>query len=140
MFSCVTAAFERWADLPVPPAATQEDYERLIGAGHVFVIADEFVVLGTVTLTVDGATMWLKNLAVLPSQQQLGLGRGLVALGETQAEAAGCTSLRLFTNALMADNIEMYRAMGFTENDRRTEGGRDRVYFTKRVGPREPAT
>jgi ribosomal protein S18 acetylase RimI-like enzyme len=59
----------------------------------------------------------------------------MLAAAEAEARAAGLWRLRLYTHALMASNIGLYRRAGFTETARITEKGFDRVYMEKTLPP-----
>jgi hypothetical protein len=48
----------------------------------------------------------------------------------------GWREIRLYTNALMAENIALYRRIGYVETARVAEKGFDRVYMTKRLESR----
>jgi ribosomal protein S18 acetylase RimI-like enzyme len=51
--------------------------------------------------------------AVSPALQGRGLGRKLMAHAEQVAAAAGYREIRLYTNKLFADNVELYRKLGY---------------------------
>lgn len=55
---------------------------------------------------------------------------------ERQAREHNLATLRLYTNAAMTENLTLYPHFGYTEVDRRTEDGFDRVYFVKDVDQR----
>ena len=54
-------------------------------------------------------------------------------LVEREAVRSKLTGVSLYTNVLMHENLELYRALGYQETDRRHEDGFDRVYFLKRL-------
>jgi ribosomal protein S18 acetylase RimI-like enzyme len=55
----------------------------------------------------------LENVAVSPAFQGRGLGRKLMAHAETLAKAAGLTEIRLYTNQRFAENVALYRRLGY---------------------------
>jgi len=75
----------------------------------------------------------LDNFAVDPVYQGKGVGRLLINFAETKARELGYQNLDLYTHALMTENIEMYERMGYTETERRTQKGFQRVYMRKAV-------
>ncbi len=75
----------------------------------------------------------LDNIAVLPDWQGKGHGRALIEFAESEARRRGWQELRLYTHALMTENIALYRRIGFTETRRVSEMGYDRIYMTKRL-------
>jgi DNA-binding MarR family transcriptional regulator/GNAT superfamily N-acetyltransferase len=62
-----------------------------------------------------GAPSELKRMWVDPSARGLGVGRRLLAELEREAAAAGSTTVRLETNAALAEAIALYRSSGYRE-------------------------
>jgi ribosomal protein S18 acetylase RimI-like enzyme len=115
------------------PAPMDDDYAPHIAAGEVWVLADE-AGIGALSVLIAGTDhLLLDNVAVDPTRQGQGLGRAMIAHAEAVALARGFTELRLFTNALMASNIGLYRRLGFAETHRAMVGARFRVFMTKRL-------
>ena len=132
---CVEDAYAMYMPrLGFPPAPMGVDYEVLQGRGELFVISDPPV--GTITLTMKGPDLWINNLAVRPERQGQGLGRALIAFAEAEASARKATSLRLYTNELMTENVAFYLAFGFREIGRRVEGPYRRVVMERDAPPR----
>jgi len=75
----------------------------------------------------------LENVAVVPSRQGEGIGSALLALGEQEARARGHTSLHLYTNEKMSENIARYVKAGYVEYERRQEVGFCRVFLRKEL-------
>lgn len=73
---------------------------------------------------------------VEPSHQGRGLGRLLLDFGEAEARRLGLAEVRLYTNALMTDNVAIYTARGYVQTDRRTVDGRDAIFMRKRLEDR----
>jgi GNAT superfamily N-acetyltransferase len=65
-----------------------------------------------------------------------GVGRALIAFAEGLARDAGCRSIRLYTHAMMTENLAYYPRLGFVETHRATEKGYDRVYMAKPLAAR----
>jgi len=57
----------------------------------------------------------------------------LLAFAETSAREAGISTLRLYTNAAMTENLAFYPRLGYTETGRRTDSGFGRVFFAKHL-------
>lgn len=114
------------------PAPMDVDVDAQIAEGVLWVW-DEDGILGSVVFYPEGQTMHLNALAVAPEAVGRGLGRKLIAHVEAAARDAGLPVLALYTNAKMVENLTMYPYLGFTEVDRRTEDGFDRVFYEKRV-------
>ena len=65
--------------------------------------------------------------------KQQNKGLQLIAHCEEAARSAGLTSIRLYTNEKMAENLMIYPRLGYIETGRRSEHGFNRVYFEKRL-------
>ncbi len=110
-----------------------DDYSRLIRDGCVHVIEHDGTVRGVLVLVPQEDSMLLDNVAVSPPAQGLGLGRKMLAFAERAAVDAGYRSIMLYTNEAMAENIELYKRIGYCETYRVEEKGLRRVYMTKAV-------
>jgi GNAT superfamily N-acetyltransferase/DNA-binding MarR family transcriptional regulator len=62
-----------------------------------------------------GAPTELKRMWVSPDARGLGLGRRLLGALEQQAQAVGSRMVRLETNRVLVEAIQMYRASGYRE-------------------------
>jgi ribosomal protein S18 acetylase RimI-like enzyme len=116
-----------------PPGPMLDDYVKRITDGEVWVLTCAGGMAGILVLeeTTDG--LLLDNIAVAPDQQGKGHGRTLLEFAEAQAVRRGWQEIRLYTNALMTENIALYGRIGYVETARVTEKGFDRVYMTKHL-------
>ena len=96
--------------------------------------AEEGAVVGLVDLVLEPDTMLLNNIAVHFAVKGRGYGRRLLEYAEQTTREAGRPTLRLFTNALMTENIALYTRIGFVETGRDVIDGRERVNMAKRLG------
>jgi ribosomal protein S18 acetylase RimI-like enzyme len=53
-----------------------------------------------------------------PDYQHRGFGRRLLAWADQEAVQAGYSQIRLYTNALMEENIALYISLGYHETHR----------------------
>jgi ribosomal protein S18 acetylase RimI-like enzyme len=74
------------------------------------------------------------NVAVAPAFQGRGLGRRLMAHAEKIAIEAGFAEVRLYTNSLMAENIALYRKLGYRIDREQPFGTSIQVFMSKPVG------
>jgi ribosomal protein S18 acetylase RimI-like enzyme len=116
------------------PAPMLDDHAQLIRDGRVHVIEHQGEVQGVLVLIPQEDAMLLDNVAVSPSAQGRGLGRKLLQFAEAASVAAGYRCIRLYTNAAMTENIELYTRIGYCETHRVEEKGLRRVYMMKPVG------
>jgi ribosomal protein S18 acetylase RimI-like enzyme len=108
-----------------------DDYAHRIAAGEVTVAEEGSTLLALLVTEVHPTHLLIDNVAVSPAAQGRGLGTRLLVEAEQQARALGLKLLRLYTHAMMASNIALYRRAGFTEIARISEKGFDRVYMQK---------
>jgi GNAT superfamily N-acetyltransferase len=121
---------ERMGRAPAPMTA---DYDRAVADGNVWVLAIGDEVGGLVILRTEADHLLIGNLAVARAHQGLGFGRRLLELAERRALQLGIDDLRLYTNALMHENLAIYAKLGWQEYDRREEDGFRRVFMRKRL-------
>lgn len=89
--------------------------------------------MGLIVLTRAPDHLLIENVAVDPARQRTGIGRALLDFAEIYARKNGLSELRLYTNEAMAENLRFYPRLGFREDDRRTENGFRRVFYSKRL-------
>jgi ribosomal protein S18 acetylase RimI-like enzyme len=116
-----------------PPGPMLDDFAKRIADGQVWVLADTGAIAGILVLEETPDGFLLDNIAVAPGGQGKGHGRTLLEFAEAQAVQRGWDEIRLYTNALMTENIALYRRIGYVETGRATEKGFDRVYMAKRL-------
>jgi GNAT superfamily N-acetyltransferase len=132
----VRAAFTPYLEhMDREPAPLLADYDALVEAGEVWVATDgdDEVMVGVVTLRTEDGVAFLGTLAVTPELAGRGLGTRLLAWAEDHARAAGCSEVRLYTNAAMIENLAWYPRHGYHETERGTVDGYDRVQLAKLI-------
>jgi ribosomal protein S18 acetylase RimI-like enzyme len=131
----VNAAYRSWiARIGKPPGPMLDDYAKRIADGQVWVVGHAEAIAGILVLEETPDAFMLDNIAVLPERHGEGLGRRLLEFAEAEAVRRGRNEIRLYTNALMTENIALYARIGYVETARVTEKGFDRVYMAKRPG------
>ena len=75
------------------------------------------------------------NVAVAPAFQKRGFGRLLMAHAEEVAAEAGLGRLVLYTNSLMAENIALYKTLGYRVEREQPFGTSIQVYMGKELSP-----
>jgi len=103
---------------PAVAALGVRDGARLVAAVRLRVLADGVVALG--------------RLAVAPDRQGEGLGTVLLRAAGTAVPAA--RRIDLFTGALSAGNLRLYRREGYVETHRTPAGAYDLVHLSKYLG------
>lgn len=80
---------------------------------------------------------YVDSIAVDPQMQGRGIGAMFLELAEDAALASGRDEIRLYTNEVMASNIDYYPRRGFIETHRSVDKGYRRVYFTRKLKVRD---
>ena len=70
----------------------------------------------------------------LPAFQGRGHGRRLLAHAETVAASLGLPAMRLYTNTLFAENVQLYRRLGYRVDREGPFKGSFTVYMSKPLG------
>jgi GNAT superfamily N-acetyltransferase len=128
----VRSAYAKWVPVmgrePIPMTA---DYDLAIRTHMIDLMIVDDALSGLIELVLEPDCILVLNVAVRPDQAGKGYGRALMAHAEDVARALGRGRLRLFTNKLMADNIALYRRLGYTlDREERTPDGRDVVHMS----------
>jgi ribosomal protein S18 acetylase RimI-like enzyme len=70
---------------------------------------------------------------VSPALQGRGLGRRLMAHAEELAASQGQTDIRLYTNKMFAENVQLYRELGYRVDREEAFSGGIVVHMSKRI-------
>jgi ribosomal protein S18 acetylase RimI-like enzyme len=117
------------------PGPMDEDYRQKVAEAKVSVAVEADELLGLIVLAREPDHLLIENVAVEPDRQNQGIGRALLAFAEEVAVKASLRTLRLYTHALMTENLAFYPRLGYTEFDRRAENGFERIFFSKDLKP-----
>jgi ribosomal protein S18 acetylase RimI-like enzyme len=112
------------------PAPMDDNYEEKTQQGQLFV-ADDGAIVGLIVLIKTPDHLLIENVAVDPARQGTGIGRALLDFAEIYARENGLSEIKLYTNEAMAENLRFYPRLGFREDERRTENGFRRVFYSK---------
>jgi ribosomal protein S18 acetylase RimI-like enzyme len=115
------------------PRPMDDDHGGHVARGDQHVLTDDGVIVGCVVLTPHADHLFVDNLAVEPGRQGAGLGRRLLDFAADHAHALGLDQLRLYTNAVMSENLAIYPRLGWERTGREVVGVYDRVSFRKRL-------
>ena len=116
----------------VVPQPMEADHMANVVAGRVFVTGEP--VTGLVVIEERADHLFLDSIAVHPDAHGTGVGRRLLEFVDARARALGLVEVRLYTNALMWENQEIYPRFGYELVERRVDGPYDRVHYRKRLG------
>src|SRR5262245_49558931 len=117
------------------PQPMTADYDQILATHPVWLLCRADEPVGVLVLMHEPETMLIYSVAIGPPYQKHGYGRRLLAWAEEQAQQAGYTSIRLFTNGLMTENIALYQRLGYSETGREPFNGLTIVHMAKRLSP-----
>jgi GNAT superfamily N-acetyltransferase len=130
------AAYAKWVPiLGREPRPMTADYdaalrEHLIDMLHV---GGEPVAL--IEMAPKADHVLIVNVAVAPAQQGLGHGRALMAHAEEVARSLNLREVRLYTNALFAENLRLYSRLGYrVDREEQHPQFGVAVHMSKRLG------
>jgi ribosomal protein S18 acetylase RimI-like enzyme len=113
------------------PQPMTADYHQMVAAHPAWLLCVDEQPAGVLVLMREPETMLIYSVAIHPDYQKRGLGYRLLAWAEREARQAGYASIRLYTNALMTENIALYRRLGYQETGREPFNGLTLVHFAK---------
>ena len=97
------------------PAPMRADYETLITTAQVWLMERAGHPIGLLVTRAMDHYLLIENIAVIPAEQEHGVGGRLLGRAELDATEAGLGELRLYTNEAMTENLTYYPHHGFTE-------------------------
>ena len=107
-------AYAKWVPLigrePKPMTA---DYAETVRSHRIDLLHLDGVLAALIETIAEADHLLIENVAVSPAFQGRGLGRKLMAHAEQLAASAGFGEIRLYTNKLFTQNIELYRKLGY---------------------------
>jgi ribosomal protein S18 acetylase RimI-like enzyme len=128
----VQAAYGHYVErIGAPPRPLTDDYAEVVRDFEVTVAERDGEVAGLIVLDQTSEGLTVDNVAVDPVHQGTGIGRALLEHAEAEARRAGFDSIRLYTHETMAENLDLYRRIGYVEYDRRDVGAGSLVYMRK---------
>ncbi|MFJ8148265.1 GNAT family N-acetyltransferase [Streptomyces sp. NPDC096048] len=135
------AAYRPYVErIGVVPQPMEADHAANVAAGKVFVteapgepVAGLLGVAGLVVLEAFADHLFLDSIAVHPDAHGRGVGRRLLMFVDAHARALGLPEIRLYTNASMWENQEIYPKYGYEIVERRVDGPYDRVHYRRRL-------
>lgn len=129
---CVAAAYRHYIErIGKPPGPMLDDYREVMQQHRVLVLVDRTDIIGILVLIRQAQSLLLDNVAIHPAYQGRGWGRRFMALAEEEARHMGLTTVTLYTNEQMTENLAFYKRLGYVEIERKTEQGYQRIYMRK---------
>ena len=109
------AAYAKWIPaIGRKPLTMTFDYSKILRVRHVELAHENATLAGVLDMELSPGHALIKNLAVAPQFQKQGIGKALLARADLLGLKAGCSVIRLNTNAAFTENISFYKQMGYT--------------------------
>jgi ribosomal protein S18 acetylase RimI-like enzyme len=115
------------------PQPMTADHQKMISENAVWLLFREDYPVGVLVLVNEPDCLLIYSVAIRPELQKHGLGRRLLDWAEQEARRLGRQHIRLYTNALMAANIALYRRLGYIETHREPFGDSTLVHMSKHL-------
>ncbi|MEA2854573.1 MAG: hypothetical protein QOE02_4594 [Rhodospirillaceae bacterium] len=107
-------AYAKWVPLigrePKPMTA---DYAEAVRRHRIDLLHLDGVLAALIETIAEADHLLIENVAVSPAFQGRGFSRKLMAHAEQIAVSSGFGEIRLYTNKLFTQNIELYRNLGY---------------------------
>jgi GNAT superfamily N-acetyltransferase len=128
------AAYAKWvAILGREPKPMLADYDAAVRRHRIDLLRRGGQLAALIELVPETDHLLIKNIAVLPEHQGTGLGTRLLAHAEEVAAALGHAELRLYASKRFAENIRLYRRVGYAIDREEEFMGGITVYMSKRI-------
>lgn len=114
-----------------PPQPMTADYAQMAKEHAIWLLTLDGRDIGVLVLINETACALIYSVAVATAFQRQGWGKQLLAHAEREAVSAGYDCLRLYTNALMQDNVAFYKRAGYEESGREAYLGSILVHMRK---------
>jgi len=128
---CMESAYasyqERMGGVRLPPMDV--DYLSEINNYPTWVVEIENRILGGLIMVFEKDQASIANVAISPMLQGQGIGGVLIRFAESKAKQKGYSALHLTTHVLLAENISLYRHLGWQESAR----DQSRVFMLKHI-------
>jgi GNAT superfamily N-acetyltransferase len=113
------------------PQPMTVDYRQVLAEHPIWLLEIDDHPAGVLVLMHEPDVLLIYSVALSPPYQGRGFGRQLLAWAEHEAHQAGYQHIRLYTNALMTENIARYKHLGYIETTRESYEGFTLVHMTK---------
>lgn len=136
--ACVQAltrqAYAKWVPVigrePLPMAA---DYDRAVREHIVDLLFVGAEPAGLIEMVNEGDHLLIENVAIASAFQRRGYGGLLVVHAEEVARALRLRTLKLYTNARFAGNVDFYRRYGYAVDREEPFRGGITVHMSKEI-------
>ena len=133
--ACAEIAYQIYVDrIGKKPAPMVADFAAALRAQQLEILVVDDQPIGFLVSYEKAQCLFVENVAIAPEHQGKGYGGAIFDALERRASVGGLAAIELYTNEKMSENLKFYSRLGFTEFDRRSESGFNRIYFRKELG------
>ena len=108
------AAYAKWVPiLGREPRPMTADYDAALREHLINLLRVDGEAVALIEMAPTADHLLIVNVAVVPAEQGRGHGRALMAHAEEVARSLNLSEVRLYTNALFAENLQLYSRLGY---------------------------
>jgi GNAT superfamily N-acetyltransferase len=108
------SAYAKWVPLiGREPKPMQADYDEAIRKHRIDLLHVDGELAALIETIDEPDHLLVENVAVAPAFQRRGLGLKLMAHAEQLAASLGYREIRLYTNKLFSENVQLYLKLGY---------------------------
>jgi ribosomal protein S18 acetylase RimI-like enzyme len=117
-------AYAKWVSLlGREPKPMNADYAIAVVQHRIDLLYLAGSLAGLIEMVFQDDALLVENVAIAPALQGRGLGSRLMLHAESLARTARCRRIRLYTNQRFAENIRLYRSLGYALTGEEDLGG-----------------
>ncbi len=120
-----------------PPEPMYADYKAELEAGNLYILTIDQAIAAFAVYELGKREIFIDNLAVRTEFQSKGISAQMGRMLEEWGRDNSVFCIKTYTNALMTENVNLYRIGGYRISHRIVENGFDRVYMEKRIVAKE---
>ena len=130
------AAYAKWVPiLGREPRPMTADYDAALRDHLVDLLRVDGEAVALIEMAPTADHLLIVNVAVVPAEQGRGHGRALMAHAEEVARSLNLREVRLYTNALFAENLRLYSRLGYrVDREEQHPQFGVAVHMSKRLG------
>ena len=127
-------AYRKWVAVTGrEPLPMRVDYDKAVLEHRFDLLYEDDALAALIETSVEPDHLLIVNVAVAPAFQGRGLGKHLLMHAERLAVAGGFGEIRLYTNSLMAENIALYKRLGYRVDREQPFGTSVQVHMSKAI-------
>jgi GNAT superfamily N-acetyltransferase len=131
-------AYAKWAPLiGREPKPMETDYVEAVQKHRIDLLYLGGELAALIEMIPAAEHFLIENVAVSPAFQGRGFGRKLMSHAEQVAASLGYDEIKLYTNKLFAENVQLYGKLGYRVDREEAFKGGSMVYMSKPVHSRD---